>query len=224
MEKSQIKILATKKLSVEQLRMFNKEINVTDTDFIDIRYNRLSPNLVKEPIGHVIITSKNALEGLLFNFTPDELRFKNIYCVGRKTKALVESKIGKVSHYEKYGEDMANYLTKNLKEKEVTFFCSDIRREEIPSILTKNGFGVNEVEVYRTVLKPKPFEEEFDAILFFSPSGVKSFVEMNTFGSSVAYCIGKTTAKEAKKYTKDVVISHTPLVESVIELVNKSYV
>jgi uroporphyrinogen-III synthase len=40
----------------------------------------------------------------------------------------------------------------------------------------------------------------------------------------VAYCIGESTAKEARKYFKEVQVAKIPTVESVIELVNQNYI
>ena len=40
----------------------------------------------------------------------------------------------------------------------------------------------------------------------------------------IAFCIGETTAQEAKKHFKDIRISKVPTVESVIELVNEHYI
>ena len=39
----------------------------------------------------------------------------------------------------------------------------------------------------------------------------------------IAYCIGETTATEARKQFKDVRVAKMPTVESVIELVNEAY-
>ena len=89
---------------------------------------------------------------------------------------------------------------------------------------------MTEIEVYKTMLTPKKFENPFDGILFFSPSGVQSFVigqiinsdEIPAFGGMTAFCIGKTTASEAEKYFGKVEVSPETTVESVIEKVVKT--
>jgi uroporphyrinogen-III synthase len=40
----------------------------------------------------------------------------------------------------------------------------------------------------------------------------------------IAFCIGESTATEAKKHFKDVRIAKVPTIESVIELVNLNYI
>jgi len=45
----------------------------------------------------------------------------------------------------------------------------------------------------------------------------------NNEANKIAYCIGETTATEAKKHFKDVRVAKIPTVESVIELVNENY-
>ena len=58
--------------------------------------------------------------------------------------------------------------------------------------------------------------------MFFSPSTVSSFIQENTI-RPMAFCIGETTAKEARKYFKDVKTAQFPSVESVIEAVNNTF-
>jgi hydroxymethylbilane synthase len=222
-EKSTL-VYSTKSLSHDQTAILDSKIGVTSSDFITIRNNRLKPIVVKKPIKNVVFTSQNAVEALLNNFSSDQLDFKNIYCVGRRTKRLIEKKIGKVVHVENYGEKLANYLVENLEDKNITFFCGNKRRFELPTILAENNFIVNEIECYQTLLTPKKIEEKFKGILFYSPSGIESYLKENTANNIVAFCIGDTTADEAKKYFKNVEVSKLTTVESVLKSVNKYFI
>lgn len=213
-------IFSTKTLSLTQKSLLSPGLGVSMSDFITIRYNRLRPILVKEPIENVVITSQNAVEALLHSFTRVELKFTNIYCVGRRTKRLIEKKIGKVTQVENSADSLANYLVKNLKDKEVTFFTSNKRREELPAILTNNGITVNEVESYKTILTPRKIANEVLAVLFYSPSGIESFLQDNEPTGKIAFCIGGTTAEEAKKHFDQVIIAKMSTVESVLNAVN----
>jgi len=58
--------------------------------------------------------------------------------------------------------------------------------------------------------------------LFYSPSTVNCYLSKNK-ADKIAFCIGQTTAIEAKKYFTEVKISKSPSVESIIELVNLNY-
>lgn len=50
---------------------------------------------------------------------------------------------------------------------------------------------------------------------FFSPSGVESHFMYNQHKGPV-FCIGETTAKEAKKYTDKIIVAETPTITAVI--------
>lgn len=216
----EIQVFSTKTLSVEQVKALNSNIGVTMSDFITVRNNRLKKIVVKNPIENVLITSQNAVEALLTNFDKLELNFNNIYCVGRRTKRLIENKIGKVAHSENSAEKLAKYLVEKLNKKEITFFCGDKRRDELPTTLEKNDIILNEIICYQTLLTPKKVEEKYKGLLFFSPSGVQSYLKDNSKTDKVAFCIGETTAFEAKKHFEKVEVAKTPTVENVLNLVN----
>lgn len=219
----EIKVLSTKQLSLSQTDSLADKIGCEMSDFIAVRYNRLKPTIVKNKIQNVVLSSQNAVESLLQSFSPIELDFVNIYCVGRRTKRLIERKIKKVSHVENSAKELANYLSKQKELKEVTYFCGDIRRDELQQILASNNITVNEVEVYRTMFNERKFTEDFKGVMFYSPSGVQSFINHNQVKEAVAFCIGETTAAEASKYFNEVKVAKTPSIESVLKLVNQYY-
>ena len=163
------------------------------------------------------------MESLTTNYSAIELQFKNIYCVGRRTKRLVENKIGKVKHSEKNAKKLAEYLVDFIEGTEVTYFCSDIRLDALPTILSENNIKVNEIEAYETKYDGFKVDDSVESVMFYSPSTVESFTRSNK-GEIIAFCIGETTASEARKYFKDVRVAKVPTVESVIELINEYYV
>ena len=222
-EEAGINVFSTKSLSLSQTKLFHNNISSSSSDFIKIRSNRIPSKVVKEPKENVVITSKNGVEALLDNFSKDELNFKNIFCVGRRTKKLIEQKIGSVSYCENNAQKLAEYLSTKLKEQVVTYFCSDIRLDTLPIILSENGVTVNEVEAYKTMFSPIDIKEDVKGVLFYSPSTVESYLKKNT-SDKVAFCIGESTAKEARKYFDIVEVAKVPTVESLIELVNLHYV
>ena len=97
-QETSIRVFSTKSLAVSQTKLFHNTIVSQSSDFIKVRSNRIPLKVVKEGIENVIITSKNGVEALLDNFTKEELNFKNIFCVGRRTKKMIEQKIGPVNH------------------------------------------------------------------------------------------------------------------------------
>ena len=220
----EINIFSTKHLSIGQKSALNKSIGTDMSDFITIRYNRIKPVVVKQPIKHVIFTSQNAVEAVSDNFMGSELNFEHIYCVGRRTKRLIEKNIGKVTHVENSASNLANYLAKQIKNEEATYFCGNKRRDELPDILENNGIILNEVVAYQTLLSPNELIKKYDGLLFFSPSGIESFLSKNSIDQEVAFCIGGTTAKEAQKHFKTVVEAKLPSVESVLNSVNAHFI
>lgn len=213
-------IFSTKNLSITQTSALNAHIGISMSDFITIQYNRLKPVIVKENIKNIVITSQNAVESLLNSFDKSELDFTNIYCVGRRTKRLIEKNIGKVSHVENSAEKLANYLVGELKTKEITFFSGNKRRDELPTILTENNITVNEIVCYKTILTPNKIGEKFKGILFYSPTGIESFLKDNAPNIETVFCIGETTANEARKHFKNIVVAKLPTAESILKSVN----
>lgn len=218
-----ITILSTKTLSLDQKNLIDSKMEVEMSDFITIRENRLKKKIMSRPIENVVITSQNAVEALLNNFSAIELDFKNIYCVGRRTKRLIEKRIRKVTHIENSAEKLANYLINNIEEKNITFFCGDKRRDELPTILAENEINVQEIVVYETHLTPKKIDSKVKGVLFFSPSGIESFLKENKSNNCIAFCIGETTAKHAKDHFENVVVAKLPTVESLIKSVNQHF-
>ncbi len=221
--KKVINVLSTKQLAQMQTDLFNDAIGFEMSDFIAIRFNRLKPSLVKNTIKNVVITSQNGVESLLNNFSPTELDFNNIYCVGRRTKRLIEKKFGqKVTHVENSAKELAAFIVR-MRLEEITYFCGSLKRDELNIILSENNIKINEVEAYRTILNERKFESIFDGVLFYSPSGVQSFIADNDTNDAVAFCIGQTTANEAKKHFSKIEVSIMPTIESVLKSVNKYY-
>lgn len=215
-------IYSTKNLTDEQKSLFHDEVVADSADFIQINLNRINKTLLSPKPDNVIITSQNAVEALTTNFSSEELNFKNIYCVGRRTKRLIERRIGKVKHAENNAEKLANYLTEFMDGTEVTYFCSDQRMDQLPSILEEHMIKVTEIVAYETKLATAKVPNTVKGVMFYSPTGVKSYMQSND-AEGIAFCIGDTTAIEAKRHFKDVRVAKIPTIESVIELVNSSY-
>ncbi len=218
-----VSVFSSKKLSKSQEELFHDTIGVESSDFIKVRFNRMAPKVIANEIEVVVITSKNAVAALLHNFSSTELKFKQIYCVGRRTKKMIEQQIGPVVHSAKNAEALAGYLKEELTSgQELTFFCGDLRRDELPSILGDHGVVVHEVEAYQAIYDSKKVEDAVQGVLFYSPSTVHSYLEKNQ-QDKIAFCIGESTASAAREHFKEVHVAKVPTVESVIEQVNLYY-
>jgi len=216
-------VLSTKKLKENQRSLLlNAGISLVEYDAIKINF---VPFEVPSTIENAIFTSQNAVHAIQDSKT----KIQDCFCVGEKTKSLLEKNGFNVIKMTEYASDLAKYIVKNHKNDFFHFFCGNIRSDEIPSKLKENRVAFEEIQVYKTTLNPKKFGRHFDAILFFSPSGVRSYCEanlediQNLAGFSQMVCIGKTTASEARKYTENVVIANSTTVESVIAKAVKTF-
>jgi uroporphyrinogen-III synthase len=145
-----------------------------------------------------------------------EFKRKKCFCVGKKTKALLEQNGFVVVQSFEYVEELATYLIAKHSHDSFAFFSGNLRQDTLPIALQQANITFEEKKVYRTDLTPIKVESKVDGILFFSPSGVKSYLKENTITNQVCFCIGTTTAKEVEITTKNVLIANQPTVENTI--------
>ncbi len=207
-------VLSTKILTPSQKELFlNSGLGLVEYDALKIDFLK-----VKIPLDYCnyIFTSKNAVKAFLDQTEHlDKSKF-NAFCVGLKTKSLLEENGLKLREMAENASELAQIIAKRYQNETFVFLCGNKRRDELPEILTKNNIQYKELEVYQTHLNPKAFKRVFDGILLFSPSGIRSYLLENTFGNSMLFCIGKTTASEAQKYSNRIIIANKPTVENVL--------
>ena len=216
--KEPIRLLSTKKLLVNQKQfLLNANISVVEADFISIKQQKVAIEIINE---NLIFTSQNAVLSLVENLektdTLDLLRKKNVFCVGLKTKALLEENGFNVIAYTGYAADLAEIISLIYSKEKFTFFSGNLRRDTLPEALSEAEVVWNEIQVYETVLTPQKISGTFDGILFFSPSGIESYLKNNKIKSETCFCIGTTTAEALEKITNNVIIANQPTVENVI--------
>ena len=208
-------ILSTKKLSASQKKMFqNNTISVTDYNAIEIKsIDFESP----KKVGYGIFTSQNAVKAFFSGHNRNTSTIETIFCVGEKTKSILEKNEQKVAKMMKNASELADFIKKTHKTDTFYFFCGNLRREEIPSSLKNEKITLFEVKTYETRLKTFKFDQKWSGILFFSPTGVTSFCVENDIENSAAFCIGKTTSSEAKKHSSNIFEAEKTTIESVLE-------
>ena len=213
-----IKIASTKILSSSQREeLLNTNFEVYEADFIkttsiDFDFNTINDNL--------IFTSQNAAQSVLLHSKHEDLiqklREKNVFCVGVKTKALLEENGFNVVVYVDYASDLAEIITLIYSNESYTFFSGNLRKETIPKALKEANIQLNEIQVYETTLTPHKLEVPVEGLLFFSPSGVESYLSENKIKKEVCFCIGETTAEALETVTKNIRIAENPSIEDVI--------
>jgi len=219
------RILSTKKLSKAVKKKFSDaKIELVEKNFIQTKSISFE---TPQPKDYFIFTSKQAVKSVL------KSDVKNVHsisclCVGSKTKRFLEKKGFSVIESADYAEDLIQIIDSKYKSNSFTFFCGNIRKNTIPNYFQQNKIAYNEIVVYETKLKSHQVKEKFDGVLFFSPSGVNSFLENNTLENKTCFCIGTTTAKALENIPrilghKNIIIASQPTVENVINEVIKYY-
>lgn len=199
--------------------------SVTESAFIDVRslggvelreliYSYISAGLP------LVFTSKNAVKAVAALVGDEQPNWK-IYSLGPNTSKLVAQLFpgSAIVGTAPSAEGLADIIVAD-GNKEVVFFCGDIRLDTLPDRLWKAGVHVRETIVYETISSPEKIDGVFDGILFFSPSGVKSFFEANVVApQTVLFAVGNTTAAEVAKYTGNkVCVSEVPKKEEVLKM------
>lgn len=185
--------------------------------------NRLLMQQLAEQKILVLFTSAQAVfavQSCLANKSPDW----EVCCISGATRKAVISFLGEDKILAS-GNDAVDLLKamQQIKPQQIVFFCGNKRLDTLPDNLSGRGFQLKEIEVYQTRLNPQKLNEDYDGILFFSPSGVESYLMENTIPpKAVLGAIGKTTAKFLQeKAGNEIVIADQPdkniLVKTLIE-------
>ncbi len=219
-----ISILSTKTLSTEQRQfLLEADLDLLEQDFIEIENNNFELINIKD---NLIFSSQNAILSLINQPDWDKFKTKNVFCVGIKSKELLEQNGFKVDVYMDYASELAEIITLIYNKESFTFFSGNLRKETLPKALKAAKIDFNEIEVYQTKLAPFKIskEEKLDGILFFSPSGVESFLTNNKIKDEICFCIGETTAEALKNNKiKNIVIAESPTIDDVIAEVIEYY-
>ncbi|AXG73757.1 uroporphyrinogen-III synthase [Flavobacterium arcticum] len=208
------RILATKKLQPNQRQyLLNAELSVTEADFIGISHKQFEVNNIK---GNLIFTSQNGFKAFLEKKKSENFKDRNIFCVGQKTRDVIVSNGYNVIAFSDYAEELATTIINNYNKESFTFLSGSMRRDTLPEALKAAGIVLNEIEVYKTVLTPHKITSGADGILFFSPSGVTSYLKENSITNEACFCIGTTTAQALNGITENIIVANKPSIENVI--------
>jgi uroporphyrinogen-III synthase len=135
--------------------------------------------------GAVIFTSKKAVEHFFALCKSSRVEMPadtKYFCVSEQTANYLQKFIvirkRKIFSGEKTAVDLFPLLKKHKAEK-FLFPCSQVRKDEIPEYLTKNGYQFSEMILYKTVSSDLSdlADVNYDALVFYSPSGVQSLYD-----------------------------------------------
>jgi uroporphyrinogen-III synthase len=216
-----VRVLSTKTLKPSQKTLLhNAGIGLVEYDAISINFLDVT---IPPGFEYLIFSSKNGVRAFMEQTAKNGLAFQEqnlaCYCVGKKTRDLLEENGFKVLHSAENAKELAQYIAREHRKSPILFICGNQRRDELPGLLKRQNVNLTEVVAYETRLNPVKQPGNFNGILFFSPSGVESFFSGNSAGQATAYCIGRTTAAAASIYTKRYKSAPEPVVESLVQLV-----
>lgn len=204
-------ILSTKVLPPKLKRhLFAANISFVEYNAVKIVPTDIS--FTKTEFPNTIVTSQNAVK---LAIGQHKLNFHNVFCVGEKTANLLLTFGISPKYIANNAIDLARFIVEKHPNQSFDFFCSAQRRHELPELLDKHNVKLKEHNVYQSVSNNKYFKNNFDAVLCFSPLGVKTYYENHSY-KPTAICIGCTTSKFAKEFTSQVLTSSKTSVESVV--------
>lgn len=223
-----IRILSTRPLdkalsdkALEQNIIIDNISFIKTEEIVDANTSDQIKKLATKPIT-AVFTSMNGVEAVAkslnnSNFHPEW----KIYCIGAATQYLITSHFSscKIIGTGKNAAELSQAII-NDKAGKVVFFCGDQRRDELPALLRDSKITVEEIVVYKTKEVHVKIEKDYNGILFFSPSAVKSFFSLNSIPpATVLFSIGNTTADAIKSVCEnEVIISDFPAKEKLVEM------
>lgn len=158
----------------------------------------------------IIFTSRNAVDH--FFRIAEEMRVEvpdtmKYFCISESTAFYLQKYVQYRKRKIFYGKqnfiDLMEVIKKHKDEK-FLLPCSDIHKASMSRMLEENEIGYSKAIIYKTVASnlSKIDIDQYDLIVFFSPSGVtslfKNFPEFNQGDDTMIAAFGPTTTKAVK--------------------------
>lgn len=207
-----MKILFTKSLEREKVSErlgadFSVDfVEVIKTEFIKTKSFGLKNN-------SLIFTSVNGVKAFFENgFSPNEnfaepKNYNKIYVVGSQTKKELGQHNFGTFKLCKNASELSQFIVENSVNEKFLHFCGNIAIDILDENLPLQNISYKKIPVYKTELLYPKIDEKYQAIVFFSPSGVRSFAKFNQLDDVKIFSIGKTTTAEIEKLTDNKIIT-----------------
>lgn len=151
--------------------------------------------------------------------------FNKTYCVGEKTKRELRKHGFGTFKVVKNAHTLSKFIIDHCQQEKFIHFCGNLALDVLDKKLPLQNISYKKVTVYTTEELNPVIPEKYHAIVFFSPSGVRSFVKNNSLDDMILVSIGETTANELKKYTsKPILSSEGNNLASVLKLIRKEII
>lgn len=216
------KILFTKKLDLQEIsKIFGGEWKVECEEVLLFFYSSIAP--VKLQQKNLIFTSVNGVKGFVKNLVAkDDIIDCHFYCVGNRTEQYLHEHGFSVQTSKKNAKELADFLIENNINHNI-HFCGNLVLPTLENRLKEAGLQYEKIEVYHTQLLYPIIEKKYDALVFFSPSGVESFVKNNSIEKEMIFAIGQTTTKSLQNYTNNPIFTaEKENIEDLLTLIQKT--
>lgn len=207
-----MKILFTKTgIENEVSKKLGTDFSYDFQDFIKIDHLKTKPYDLKNY--SLIFSSANAVKSFFKNkFEPHEnflnpKKFNKIYAVGFKTKLELRKQGFGTFKVTKHASELADFILENSQKEKFLHFCGNLAIDILDQKLPLQNILYKKVIIYKTNLLYPKISENYDALVFFSPSGVRSFAAENPFEGKKVFSIGETTSEEIRKYKENEVFT-----------------
>lgn len=171
----------------------------------------------------IVFTSTNAVNAVAA--VNKELQCK-VYCISGATCDAVKKQLSNctIAGVADDAMALANEIVKEKTVKAMSFFCGDIHLPDLPRTLGENNIVVDVQVVYTTELTPQKADGKYDAITFFSPSAVKSYLSANTIEEDIIlFAIGKATAESLNSLKNEIITSTAPNADAMLDTIINFY-
>jgi len=174
----------------------------------------------------LIFTSVNGVKAFFENgFSANEnfaepKNYNKIYVVGSQTKKELRKHNFGTFKLCKNANELSQFIVENSANEKFLHFCGNIALDILDEKLPLQNISYKKIPVYKTKLLYPKINEKYQAIVFFSPSGVRSFAKFNGLDDLKIFSIGKTTTSELKKLTENKIItSHKNTLSDLLNLI-----
>lgn len=229
MKNKKPRILFTTQLSErKRTRLESGELLIESEPFITFEYKL--PGMWKSQVPNKkadawIFTSKKAVKAVSPVIKDFELP-QHIFAVGSKTAEMLKEIGLKVSIPEEYNAKALAAMMQELDLNNVVHFCGNLKAEDLQTLLG-DQVKLTSVEVYQTKITNHKMTDldNFDAVVFMSPSAVESFSKQNSVTENVkVFCIGPTTQQAAEEAgMQNCITPEYSTLESVMESIHRFY-
>jgi uroporphyrinogen-III synthase len=220
-----MKVLSTKLLDDNIINAaLDKGITLTCLDFIGARNIDFDLSALGTLIYDALVfTSSNAVAGF---FKKENIHAahlsKPIYSLSGKTKdALMQHGLHPIATADN-AEALAGIITGNENIRSVLHICGNLALDTLEIRLMMGGLCYAPLVVYETIFAGQALDEAYDIVMFYSPSGVESFIQKNALDPYILYCcIGETTAARLKDVNEgiDIILPRQPTPQGMLKAI-----